>query len=168
MKEVWKEVKDGRYEVSSFGRVRCCLQKKGTWKGRMLTGCMTDRGYLKIRCNELSKDFYIHRLVAEAFLGTCDRRLEVNHKDGNKLNNYIINLEYVTRGQNMKHAYALGLAKPLRGESNPHARLTEENVRAMRKSFALGASLASLGRHFGVSYVTVGKIVRREKWKHIK
>ncbi len=75
-------------------------------KGRLLTPRVSAYGYLRVQiCN---KDFYIHRLVAEAFIGAVEG-LEVNHIDGNKRNNNLYNLEIVTRFQNHDHAILSGL-----------------------------------------------------------
>lgn len=57
------------------------------------------------------KNFLVHRIVAETFLSNTNKLLEVNHIDGNKKNNSVINLEWVTHSQNVKHAYTTGLNK---------------------------------------------------------
>lgn len=89
-----------KYEVSNFGNVRNI--RSGTVRKQ------TDRkGYRKIRIN--NKDVSIHRLVAETFLEQEHDGLQVNHKDGNKANNRVDNLEWVEASENVKHAYRTGL-----------------------------------------------------------
>ena len=124
MKEVWKDF-DKKYEVSSIGRVRTKENtvitkdgKKFFYKSHLLTQTMNNSGYYKVRLYE--KWHYVHRLVAMTFLD--NEKKQVNHIDGNKLNNNANNLQWVTQSQNMKHAYDSGLLVPYdrKGEKNPN------------------------------------------------
>jgi hypothetical protein len=163
--EIWKPVVEGRYLVSNLGHIRSAFQKKGTWEGRNLKGSLQSRGYLRIHCNELGKDFYIHRLVAEAFFGPCPEGYEVNHIDGNKANNAVENLEYCTRGENVRHSVITGLA--LRGTKNGNAKITEDTVREIRRRCALGESQRLVGLDYGLQQMQISRIVRRERWAHV-
>lgn len=110
MQEIWKDVKgyEGLYQVSNLGRVKnkirnkCLKPNKTTW------------GYYGVALykNGISKRFQVHRLVAIAFIDNLMDKKEVNHKDGNKLNNCVENLEWCTRSENMKHSFTMGLEKP--------------------------------------------------------
>lgn len=113
--EVWKDVKgyEGSYEISNFGRIRSRIKIGSPMYYK--TPVLSTPGYYTV---SLSKDgkvtnsVGIHRLVAEAFIENTDpRKTEVNHKDGNKLNNYYENLEWVTRKENNEHAIKMGLRK---------------------------------------------------------
>lgn len=90
----------------------------------------TPYGYSRVSLcqNGKVKSVFIHRLVMLTFVGPSD--LEVNHKNGNKRDNTLNNLEYVTRHENMKHAYANGLKKPVRifGEQHVLSKLDTETV----------------------------------------
>ncbi len=106
------------YEVSSEGRIRRCApgHRQGVGRGRVgyiLRPSVSRFGYYRIELLQFGRRYklLVHRLVAEAFLGPRPEHLEVNHKNGNKLDNRPDNLEYVTRSQNMLHAFATGLKK---------------------------------------------------------
>lgn len=117
--ETWKPVKgyEGLYMVSNHGRVKSIDRKvrqgkrEISIKGNYLTTQITPYGYsrVKLSCKNKSRRIFTHVLVAEAFKGSPEKGIEVNHKDGNKLNNHASNLEWNTRSQNIKHAYDTGL-----------------------------------------------------------
>lgn len=98
------------YEVSNLGNVR----NKKTGTVRALTN---RRGYLKVRLD--NKDESVHRLVAETFFDGDHTGYQVNHIDGNKSNNRLGNLEWVTASENVKHAFDNDLKKPS-GGYRPH------------------------------------------------
>ena len=110
MNEEWKVIHGygGKYEVSNYGNVRSL---KGETK--LLQQRILNSGYLYVSLTHKgkSKNKTIHRLVADAFLDKKEGKSFVNHIDGNKKNNNIKNLEWVTRSENMKHAYNNGLFK---------------------------------------------------------
>ena len=76
-------------------------------KGRELKQWYTTDGYLRTKINSQSRT--IHQIVAEAVLGPRPAGLQINHKDGNKLNNHPNNLEYVTQQENLRHSIELGM-----------------------------------------------------------
>ena len=109
--EIWEKVKSygglySRYEVSSEGQIR------NSENGHILTPQLHD-GYYHVRLTSPfgSRTCRLHKLVAETFLGPRPEKHDVNHKDGNKLNNRVDNLEYCTRSENVAHAYKNGLNK---------------------------------------------------------
>jgi len=114
--EVWKEIKgyEGFYEVSNFGRIRSISryikQKNNSTKnieGKILKPILNNKGkgYLMVALskNGREKRYYIHRLVAEAFISNKYNKKEVNHIDENPQNNKINNLEWVTHLENSNH-----------------------------------------------------------------
>jgi len=161
MKEVWREVLDGYYEVSNLGRIRRAKPGKGgTYVGRIL------RGYVASEGKDGQWNYLLHCLVAEAFLGPKQDGKEVNHKDGIKLHCGVDNLEYLTTKKNHEHASRLGL----KAHGSRHGRtiLTEKKVMVMRKLFNTGRwTKAALARKFGVGEFAVYGIVLRRTWKHV-
>lgn len=110
----------------------------------------------------------IHRLVAMAFIPNPDNLPEVNHKDGNKLNNCITNLEWCTGQDNIRHAWNNGLMKGQNGELNGRAKLKEEDVIQIREKYKTGnITIAELAREFNVSWGLVKAIVTNKIWKEI-
>ena len=170
MNEIWKPVVDyeGWYEVSSFGRVRRTTPGKSTYSGRILANWSKYDGYLciELRKNNKGRQFVVHRLVAEAFIGSCPEGKEANHKDGNKHNNIPENLEYVTPSENQYHAYKLGLKRGLKGEANPAVKLTRSQIEQIRLLYSIGLySHRGLAKTFGMSKSQIGRIIRLESWR---
>lgn len=120
--EVWKFVTVcDDYEVSNLGRIRRATPGNKTYVGKILKDQKVSSGYRAIRLTMLGKQrqFYIHRLVAIEFIGEIPHGHEVNHKDGDKTNNAVSNLEYMTRSQNCVHAIETGLKVSPRGVDSP-------------------------------------------------
>ena len=127
MDEIWKDIKgyEGLYQVSNLGRVKSLNREeilKNRWnghnirklKGRILKPHLDGKGEYYQIClckNGKPKNLLLHRIVAENFIHCENLKLDVNHKDGNKKNNCVDNLEFITRSENLKHALKLGLIK---------------------------------------------------------
>ena len=110
MLEQWKEIIEAsNYEISNLGRVRNKPTKK------ILKGRLSKSGYLQVsvKLNETQKfsNRYIHRLVAIYWIENPENKREVNHKDGDKLNNNYTNLEWCNGSINTQHAYDNNLIK---------------------------------------------------------
>lgn len=114
MKEIWKDIKgyDGYYQISNLGRVKsleriiCINNTNRKLKDKILTPRYDKKGYLGVALNKnaIARYFKIHRLVANNFINNADNKKQINHKDGNKQNNKVENLEWVTNIENRKHA----------------------------------------------------------------
>lgn len=108
MQEQWKIIKEAsNYEISNTGKVRNRISL------RILKGRRNKGGYLQVslKIDETQKfsNKYIHRLVAQYWIDNVENKKEVNHKDGNKENNNIENLEWVTSSENQKHRHSIGI-----------------------------------------------------------
>lgn len=100
MEEIWKDIKgyEGLYQISSHGRVKSFLRYK-----KILKPILKTDGYLCVNLCKPLKKFSIHRLVAEAFIPNPDNLPQVNHKDEDKTNNHVVNLEWCTQLYNINY-----------------------------------------------------------------
>lgn len=167
MEEAWLPIAGlgSSYEVSNCGRVRS-KRRCGT-PGKILKPNYARRYYcvcLSVNNRKYSKP--IHRLVAETFImqpaGAC---LEVNHKDGNRLNNSVSNLEWVTRSQNMQHALANGLFKSPKGEDHYRTKFRAQDISEIRFLGATGTSQSELAEQFKVGQSQISRILNGKRWK---
>lgn len=104
--EIWKSIQEAtNYEVSNLGNI------KNSKTDYILKGRKSQSGYLQVSITMKdtlkAKNQYIHRLVAQYFIPNLENKREVNHKDGNKLNNCVTNLEWVTSSENQKYRHQL-------------------------------------------------------------
>lgn len=158
--EVWRAVPSARaYEVSDHGSVRRASN------GRVRSLCVGRSGYMEVALHEKKRS--VHRLVAEAFLPPDTQRSHVNHKDGNKTNNRLDNLEWATPSENGKHAYATGLKSRPYGEKSNRARLTGVAVLEIRRRASAGESPMDLATEMGVSPQCVTHVISGRRWPHL-
>ena len=117
MKEQWKPIEgtDGTYEVSNTGKIRS-NNYLGHGSQKELSLSKDKKGYMRVRIytGGSRKTVKVHREVAKAFIPNPENKPEVNHKDGNKENNRVNNLEWSTSGENTTHAYDTGLKEKTR------------------------------------------------------
>jgi len=174
-RETWKDVigYEGIYQVSNKGQVKRVAGGKGAVLDRILKPTPNGTGYLGVGlCRDgKRKQMLVHRLVAEAFFGpppSPDH--EVNHKSGNKTDNRVENLEWVTHSENGRYAFRV-LGKRVggvKGEKHGQSKLTPHKIKEIRRLYATGNySQRELGRMFGTHQTNIGLIVRHEAWDHI-
>lgn len=110
----------------------------------------------------------IHRLVAIAFIPNPDNKPQVNHKDGNKSNNAVWNLEWVTNSENLIHAFETNLLKSRPGEEHHNASITDDDARYICELLSTNLySYDEIANIVGTSYTVVRKIKTKNRWKHI-
>lgn len=153
-----------RFEVSNTGKIRnksnkheYSLHKSGI-------------GYLQI-CTSIDgvrKNIKVHKAVAETFIENQFNKPFVNHIDGNKLNNNVSNLEWVTRQENVNHAKSHGLLKAGQqfGIKNPMCKLTDEDVISIREQYEHGESAKNLAKKFNISERHTYAIIKHELRKY--
>ena len=110
LNEEWRDIKcyEGLYKVSNYGRVK-------STKNNIILKNIVSKGYFQVSLhNKGRKNFKVHRLVGLIFIPNPKKLLEINHIDGNKLNNRIDNLEWCTRQENQIHAYETELQKAVK------------------------------------------------------
>jgi len=169
--EQWRDVAgyEGLYQVSNWGnvrRIKTVWGKEGFTVRRVLRpGGKKDWYRMVILSSEdIQTAYLVHRLVATAFLGDPPSpKHQVNHKDGDKTNNHVDNLEWVTCSQNHLHSFD-ELGRRGRGATSPNAKLTVEEVQAIRASDLPNVTIAKL---YNVSASLVSLIKSRRKWKHV-
>lgn len=139
-------------------------------RGRLMVPSINSRGYLAVSIYTDARERTtqrVHQLVAAAFLGTRPPGMQINHINGNKSDNRVENLEYVTRSENVHHSYdVLGAKKP-KGVINGNARLTPEIVQEIRRKRADGFSSRALADLYAIDRSHVNGLVRRRFWDHV-
>lgn len=133
---------------------------------------ISKKGYLQV-CLTNKNTYSIHRLVALTFIENKENKPEVNHKDGNKLNNNISNLEWNTTQENLEHKRINNLGKTLKaklsatGMNNSQAKLDEEDVIFIRTNCETIIDIKKFSKELNVSIATIYDIKNRRSWTHI-
>ena len=165
--EEWRWIPgyEGMYMVSSIGNVRSHKRKK--WKIMIPT---LTKGYKTVPLQIGPKDFkrwYVHRLVCLAFIPNKNKKPSINHKDSNRLNNHISNLEWVTPKENTAHMIKNPAKNVFLGCRNPKSKLSEKQVLEI-KSLINKKNGYELARMFNVTPRVIYQIRKNEIWKHLK
>lgn len=148
------------YFVSSLGFV---VGKTG----HALKESKAGRGYptVALSCDGVVKTFYVHRLVAGHFLLNGLNKKTVNHIDGNKENNHVSNLEWLSYSENNQHAVDSGLKGS--GERHYNSKLIEEMVVELKATYDSDKAYKYYGDIYGVSKATIRDVIVGNTWKNI-
>ncbi|MEM8781042.1 MAG: NUMOD4 domain-containing protein [Cyanobacteria bacterium P01_G01_bin.49] len=166
--EIWKDIPgyEGLYQVSNQGRVksvaRVIKSKTGQtywYSGKILTSGKTNKGYLKVdlKINGKTNSKNIHRLVAMVFVANKNNKPQVNHIDGDKLNNNSSNLEWVTNLENRRHALKNNLQ---------YTKIDSPDcLIAIKVLKDRGLTLEEIGAIFGVTKTTISRVLKGKSLK---
>lgn len=152
------EFKNKRHKNATSSKYRC--------RDMMLKASNVNGYWLVVLRNNGNKCATgVHRLVAKHFIPNPENKSEVNHKDGNRLNNHVSNLEWVTRHENYMHAVKNQLHA--RGEQAAKSKLNNSFVVAIRFLAKNGVSNKMLAEAFGVTSPTITNVIKRGTWNHV-
>ena len=176
--KIWKDIPgyEGLYQVNNLGEVKSLKRYvnhsvvglKRVVNEKIKKPVMADR-YLQIKLHRdgVGKHFLLHRIVANAFVPNPNGKQQVNHKDGNKLNNKYTNLEWCTSFENMLHAVDTGLMKKRYGENSRNHKLTENDVIKIRQLWKDNKTIKYIADLFDMSTSHIGAIIKYKYWSHI-
>lgn len=189
--EVWKDIVgyESSYQVSNLGRIRTKTRQvprmtRGICQLLTKRACVKiihndSKGYPSVQlCNlNVKRTERVHRLVAEHFLPApsaalveaCKRHGEVyvNHKDGDKNNPHVDNIEWCNQTYNCYHAVTQEVVGKLSGENSSHAKLDAKTVLKIVEEYTGGISQQSLADKFGIKQITVSNILTGYTWSTV-
>lgn len=170
---MWENIPNNEgYRVSNTGLIeslpKVWVSGKGrvlSHSGKLLSQQMCRQGYLSVKLKGGVR-YKTHRLVAMSFIPNPNNKQEVNHKDGNKSNNNVSNLEWVTPSENVIHSLSTGLKKPVIGERHGRSKLKEKDVLFIRNNHHK-YTFRYFAKMFNVDASIISDCVKRITWKHI-
>lgn len=174
--ENWTDIKGFEgYQVGDLGKIKSLERKAEKWDGERLVSerilkknVVRGYNYVTLYISGIKKTLIVSRLVALHFVPNPENKPEVNHINGNKLDDRAINLEWTTAKENTAHACKNGLRGDYSGSKNGNSKLTEKQVLEIRKEAASGKSQIEISKMFDVDNSSVSNILRGKTWNHIK
>ena len=153
-----KRYKDTNLKVTKDGRVFGPRGERSTNPKKS--------GYVQVSMSKNGKrnDFYVHRMVAELYIPNPNNKPEVNHKDGNKANNHVFNLEWATREEQMQHAKQTGLMPDRNGQNNGQSKITDKDRQTIHYLKSLGWLQKEIAEEFGIDRSRVSHILSQKYW----
>lgn len=158
---MWRKTLDN-YEVSYDGKIRNAKTK------REIKQFVGKDGYLRTQI--AGKTRTVHRIIANAYIPKEEGKDFINHKDGNKQNNCVDNLEWVTRSENLQHAYDNNLKQRPVGVRNGRCKLSVDDVLFIRKNYIPGDKefgALALSKRYNVAPQTISAVISGQNWNHV-
>lgn len=180
--ELWKNIEgfDGLYEISNFGRIKSNFKYRKNSSNIKSLNSFDQKGYVKVGLSYKAKNIKnechgIHRLVALHFIPNPENKPQVNHKDCNKKNNHVDNLEWVTHSENMKHAWENGLQKGRTGQFGVNHPISRK-INQIKDGVVIKTydSIKSMHEITGVNKSMMYKAMKKKEeykgyiWEHFK
>ena len=179
MKEKWIPIigYETKYELSNYGKVKSIKRlvngrnlKPVTKKEKIIVTNSLRKGYkyIELYNDKLErKKFSLHRLIAIHFIPNPNNYPQINHIDGNTLNNSIDNLEWCTASYNVRHALNTGLLVAKKGEECTQSKLTKQQVKDIYVLKSNGMTSKEISKIYGVCFSTICDIFQGRTWKSV-
>lgn len=177
MEEIWKPIPNfSLYHASNFGFIKT-FNWKNQGKEAIMKPAIDGSGYLRtmLKCDDGKiKTIKVHRIIASTFIDKLNEDLEVNHINCIKTDNRVTNLEWVSRSENIKHAFKNNRINT-RGECNPAATLSDKQVKEIISIYPFGRKTKKKGEitkkelaeKYGTSVSVIKRIAQKKTWKHL-
>lgn len=170
MKEIWKDIPGyiNLYQASNYGEIKSLRFNK-----EIILKQKTDRsGHLRINLfkNNTRKEYQVHRLILETFIGRCPPGMECRHLDGNPKNNKLDNLKWGTHSENIKDSVKHGthFQPDHRGSKCCFSKLNNNKIIEIRQLHLEGKSDTEIAKIYSVNKSTINRIINKKLWKHVK
>ena len=175
--ELWKYVpnSDNRYLVSNYGRILTTGYKGGK-KCSIMKPAKDNQGYLRtmLKLNGRVRTIKVHRIVAQTWIPNEENKLQVNHKNFDRSDNRVENLEWMTPKENCLYSFNAGrIIRPVctnfvKGEQIGTSKLTELEIKEIRQKFKPRVyTREMLGKEYNVAPATIKDIILKKSWKHV-
>jgi hypothetical protein len=177
--EEWADIPgwEGAYQVSTYGGVRSVdrfiTRNDGAvlfWKGQLMSSYTDQCGQIMVKLNRVNevKTLKVSRLVAKAFLPNLSNKRDVHHKDGDKTNNRVDNLEWLTRQEHFRKDKLTGKFDSIRGSNGTRSRFSSEQIMDIRKLYeSRQFTQTDIAKQYNCPSATISCIVNYKTWKHI-